>query len=81
VALSVNKVTGEHYPLQEFCRELSLCPRGHSVQRDGIEYKVFCFAELAHANLFRAQFKGERFNPADRGRGTKWMQWRNQAKG
>jgi hypothetical protein len=74
-------VKGEHYNVvHDFCRGLTLCPRGHAVQRNGVEYNVFCFSELAHANLFRTRFKGERFNPADRGRGSQWFEWRNQSK-
>lgn len=79
VALPVDRVTGEHYHVvHEFCRGLTLCSRGHTVRRDGVEYQVFCFSELGHANLFRAQFKGERFNPADRGRGPRWFEWRDR---
>ena len=37
------------------------------MRHDDVDYQVFCFAELAHANLFRAKFKGERFSPADGG--------------
>lgn len=60
VALRADQVTGSNYDVvYGFCRDLSLCPRGHSVQRDGIGYVVFCFADPAHADLFRAKFDGE----------------------
>jgi hypothetical protein len=49
---------------------------GTRFQRGGIEYHVFCFADPAHADLFWERFGGERFEPADRGRGASWHQWR-----
>jgi hypothetical protein len=33
----------------DFCKELSLCPRGHSLQRDREWWNVFYFAERADA--------------------------------
>jgi hypothetical protein len=60
----------------EFCRELLLCPRGHTVKRENTTYSVFCFADPAHADLFRENFAGERFDPRDRGRGSEWFRWR-----
>lgn len=76
VALPAGQVTGANFNIvHDFCRNLSLCSRGHSVRRDDIEYVVFCFAEPAHAELFRAKFNGERFDPKDRGRGSNWHQW------
>jgi hypothetical protein len=78
VALEADKVAGRNYNfVHAFCRELSLTPRGHSVRRENIEYVVFCFADPAHADLFRKHFGGERFDPKDRGRGANWHQWRN----
>lgn len=79
VALPANQVTGANYnTVYGFCRDLSLCERGHSVHRDGIGYVVFCFADPAHAELFRAKFNGEHFDPKDRGRGSNWHQWRKR---
>jgi hypothetical protein len=50
VALPASQVTGANYNIVHgFCRKLSLCERGHSVQRDGIGYVVFCFADPARA--------------------------------
>jgi hypothetical protein len=37
---------------------------------------VFCFAEAAHADLFRQAFGGKRFDPKHRGRGNRWFEWR-----
>jgi hypothetical protein len=67
VALPADQVSGHQYQVvHEFCRDLSVAPRGHSFRRGDVDYVVFCFAELAHANMFRARFKGERFNGKDR---------------
>jgi hypothetical protein len=79
VAVPADHVAGESYKItHNFCRDLSLCTRGHSVRRDGIEYRVFCFADPAHADLFRERFNGERFNPKDRGCGNEWHVWQKK---
>lgn len=79
VALPADQVLGQNYTVtHDFCRDLSLCTRGHSVRREGIEYHVFCFADAAHAELFRERFGGERFDPKDRGRGNAWYVWRKK---
>jgi hypothetical protein len=77
VALPVDQVIGKnHRVIREFCRELSLCSLGHTVQHNSITYNVFCFADPSHADLFRERFGGEPFDPRDRGRGSKWHLWR-----
>ena len=63
----------------DFCKDLSLCPRGHSVFHDHTTWRVFCFADPADAALFRQRFGGEPFDPAHRGRGAAWAQWRKPA--
>lgn len=69
VALPAEQVRGSEYVTKhEFCRDLSLCTRGHTFQRDGRYYVVFCFAEKAHADLFRERFGGECMDPKDRPR-------------
>jgi hypothetical protein len=79
VALPADRVTGANYKIvHEFCRDLSLCERGHSVRRGDVGHVVFCFADPAHAEIFRAKFNGERFDPRDRGRGGNWHQWRRR---
>jgi hypothetical protein len=79
VALRADSVKGRSSEIKdEFCRDLSLCPRGHCVRRDGVGYVVFCFSKPSHANLFREHFDGERFNPEDRGRGREWRLWRKR---
>jgi hypothetical protein len=71
VALPADQVTGAKFDIVHgFCKGLSLCERGHCVRRDNVGYVVFCFADPAHAELFRARFNGERFDPKDRGRGS-----------
>src|SRR5882672_9813969 len=41
-----------------FCRDLSLCPRGHSVFHGDEWWEVFCFADEAHAEAFRLRLGG-----------------------
>jgi hypothetical protein len=69
LALRADVVAGRNFPIiQEFCRTLSLCPRGHSFRRDNRDFKVFCFADRAHAEQFQARFGGELIDPKDRPR-------------
>ena len=76
VALHADEVKGWRYRyIHAFCTDLSLAPRGHSVVRDRQIYIVFCFADPAHADLFRVQFNGEHFDPAWRGRGKSRCTW------
>lgn len=42
----------------EFCKDLSLCPRGHAVFPEDEWWNVYCFAEAQHADKFIAQFGG-----------------------
>jgi len=53
-----------------------VAPRTYSVNNGNDWYKVFCFADPEHAATFMARFGGERFNPAQRGRGAWWAQWK-----
>ncbi|MBO0755514.1 MAG: hypothetical protein J2P54_06610 [Bradyrhizobiaceae bacterium] len=79
VAVPADQVAGENYNIKhEFCRVLSLAPRGHSVRRGHTDYVVFCFADPAHAGMFRERFGGEPFDPKDRGRGSHWAQWQKR---
>jgi hypothetical protein len=80
VALREAACTGANHGIHlAFCQELSLCPRGHSVYHDRTTWRVFCFADPAHAALFRRRFGGEPFDPRERGRGAAWAQWRRPA--
>jgi hypothetical protein len=77
VALREAACTGANHKIHlDFCKDLSLCPRGHSVYHDGTTWCVFCFGDAAHAGLFRARFDGEPFDPRHRGRGAAWARWR-----
>ena len=70
VALPAYRCTGGNFvTIHLFCVDLSLCPRGHSFYRDGMDMNVFCFAERAHAELFQERFGGEFIDPKDR---PKW---------
>lgn len=70
VALEGRLSMGErYYTIHFFCRDLSLCPRGHGFYRDGKDYNVYCFAERDHAEQFMAKFGGELFSPKTR---PKW---------
>ena len=64
VALPADACTGARYDLvHDFCRGLSLCPRGHYFRRDDVGYNVFCFATKEHAEMFRDKFGGEWVEP------------------
>jgi hypothetical protein len=59
--------------IDEFCRELSVCPRGHSViGPDGQWWNVKCFKTSEDADKFRERFGGEKFDPRKRGKGRAW---------
>jgi hypothetical protein len=76
VVIAADQMDGKNDAIgREFCRDLSLCPRGYTVRREDIDYRVFCFADPAHADLFRERFGGEPFDPQDRGRGAAWIRW------
>src|SRR3977135_145417 len=62
----------------DFCRELSLCPRGKAVFHGDQWWRVFCFSDPIHADAFRERFGGEPFNPENRGGGAAWAQWRKR---
>ena len=62
----------DFHVIRDFCRDLSLCRRGHSVNDGRDWYQVYCFAEPGDAASFMARFGGERFDPASRGRGRNW---------
>jgi hypothetical protein len=68
VALPAAACSGRLYPeKQEFCRGLSLCPRGRSFRRDDRDYIVYCFSDPADAQAFHERFGGERVDPVRRG--------------
>jgi hypothetical protein len=67
---------GGYSAIHAFCRDLSICPRGHSVFHNGLWFNVYCFAEAADAVKFMKQFRGERFDPKQRGKGSDWARWK-----
>lgn len=74
IMLPADDVNGQNYDvIHEFCAELSLCPRGHSIMRNDKWHHVFCFAQREHAEKFQAQFGGEWFDPERRAKGSSWM--------
>ena len=65
-----DKATGANWvEIREFCRDLSLCPRGHFFYRDAVGFNVYCFADRKHAEMFCSHFDGEIIDPKDR---PKW---------
>lgn len=66
---------GGYKAIHEFCKDLSLCPRGHSVVQDGQWFNVYCFAKADDADKFKQRFGGETFDPKQRGRGSSWARW------
>jgi hypothetical protein len=75
VAFPARQGSKDYHVIADFCRDLTLCPRGHSVFHNNEWFQVYCFAEAEHAAKFMARFGGERFDPDDRGRGAAWAQW------
>jgi hypothetical protein len=69
VALAQSVTTGRKLDeVYEFCKDLSLCQRGHCFVR-GTEYiKVWCFAEQGDAQKFIERFGGEMIAVEDRPR-------------
>jgi hypothetical protein len=67
VAPRADRCSGTNWvTIRDFCKGLSLCPRGHSFYRDSMDFNVYCFAELEHAKQFCARFDGEMIDPKDR---------------
>jgi hypothetical protein len=76
VALPASVSAGGGYKaIHEFCNDLSLCPRGHSVFHEGQWFNVYCFAEAVDAEKFMKRFGGETFDPKQRGKGSNWARW------
>jgi hypothetical protein len=67
---------GGYNEIHEFCRDLTLCSRGHALYNDGQWFHVYCFKEVADMQKFMERFGGEKFDPAERGRGTNWAKWK-----
>ena len=67
---------GGYKAIHDFCKDLSLCSRGHSVFHNGESFNVYCFSDGADADKFMSRFGGEKFDPKHRGRGANWVHWR-----
>jgi hypothetical protein len=67
---------GGYNEIHEFCKDLTLCTRGHALCHDSEWYHVYCFSDPGDAEKFKGRFGGERFNPNERGRGRSWWQWK-----
>jgi hypothetical protein len=77
VALRADLGTGKNTAIiHEFCKDLLLCSRGHTVRWEDEWFDVYCFKESAHAQLFMARFGGETFDPRQRGKGKQWARWK-----
>jgi hypothetical protein len=73
VVLKAKDCTGQNYTIiHKFCEDLSLCPRGHSYVDNDEWMRVFCFADKADAEKFKAEFGGEWFDPARKRSGASW---------
>jgi hypothetical protein len=69
VALPEDRCSFKNYEIHAaFNKGLSLCARGHSVNFDGIWYRVFCYSLKDDAEAFLARFGGEWFDPDQRGK-------------
>jgi hypothetical protein len=77
VALRESLATGKNHKLvEEFCKDLSICSRGHAVFHESEFWQVFCFAEAADADKFQRRFGGEKFDPNQKGKGSNWARWK-----
>jgi hypothetical protein len=69
VALPEAATIGASYSVvHDFCKVLSIYPRGYSFRRGDRSFNVFCFAERDHAESFRDRFDGELIDPNERPR-------------
>ncbi len=73
VILPADRCTGANgAAMDNFCTNLALGPRHHSLFYEDRWHLAYCFANAAHADLFREKFGGETFRPEARGRGRNW---------
>jgi len=68
VAVPESTNVGPGYKVHhDFCKDLSLCSRGHSFKDEQLQWwVVFCFAEREHAETFMARFGGRWYDPKKR---------------
>jgi hypothetical protein len=67
---------GGYREIHDFCKDLTLCSRGHSLFHDKQWFLVYCFSDPADADKFLQRFGGEKFDPKQRGRGSDWARWK-----
>ena len=73
ITMSAEQGLGSNfYAVQDFCKDLSISPLGHSYFENDRWYHVYCFKEKTHAEAFQERFGGEWFDPKTRGRGSRW---------
>ena len=68
-------LNGGYKAIHDFCKNLSLCSRGHAVIHNDEWFNVYCFSDSADAEKFMSRFGGEKFDPTQRGRGANWALW------
>lgn len=69
VSPPADRCTGQNYvAIQDFCRGLTLAPRGHTYSLGGVYWSVFCFALVEHAEAFVAEFGGRVLDVEERPR-------------
>ena len=69
VTMPADRCTGEqHTAIREFCRGLSLAPRGHTYVEGDAYHNVYCFAVEVEALAFAGRFDGRIMDPATRPR-------------
>jgi hypothetical protein len=77
VALPASACEGGGYKtIHGFCKDLSLCPRGHAVFYGDEWFNVYCFGKPEDAEKFIQRFGGEKFDPKQRGKGSNWASWK-----
>ncbi len=73
VVLSARACEGGGYnEIHEFCKDLTLCTRGHAVCHNNEWFHVYCFSDPADAEKFK---RGEMFDPRQKGKGRYWARW------
>jgi hypothetical protein len=69
-------VRGNGYQeIHDFCKDLTLCTRGHAVFHDREWFNVYCFEKPEDADQFMQRLGGERFDPKQGGKGRNWARW------
>jgi len=66
---------GGYKEIDDFCKNLTLCSRGHAVYDSGEWFHVYCFAKPEDADKFKQRFGSVKFDPANRGKGRSWARW------